>query len=213
MKYKLFLFILMVISVLFIVGCQESSQTQPQETVTGDPNTAQVILLNSDEFPKQLVGIWLNEEHGWIMRIEEDGRLYKLRHTIGRANLIAGQILTFPLVGGGEGIIEPGPWQVQYNGRTNEVIIDIALKHFNYDMVGEGVISGSSRDIFIGTLPDEGETTWTVQWIGHPEYVASTDDKTYTDYQLPFEAGDEDKGEIIFEKYDPEAAQKEAHSH
>ncbi len=110
MKYKLFLFILMVISVLFIVGCQESSQTQPQRIVSGEPNTAQVILLNCKTFPQKMVGIWLNEENGWILRIEENGRLSKIRHTIGRADLAAGKTSTFPLVGGKSGTIEPGPW-------------------------------------------------------------------------------------------------------
>lgn len=198
---------LLIVVCLFTTGCQPGNSSA--ELVTGDPNASQVILLNTNTFPKDMAGVWINEHHGWILRFEEDGRLSKIRHTIGRADLTAGQTSTFPLIDGGDGFIEPGPWTVQYNDKTRELVVDIILKNFKYNLVAVGFVGGSSRDIFMGSLPEKGETTWTAQWISRPEYVASTADKTYTDYELPFEAGDEDKGEIIFEKLDMGAPQNE----
>lgn len=194
---------LLITAVCLFSGCQ--SDQKARRAVAGDPNTSQAILVGTDTFPQQMVGVWINEEHGWIMRLEEDGRLTKLRHTIGRRDLAAGQRSEFPLVGGGKGFMQPGPWAVEYNKNTNEVVVDVSLDSFEYDIAGQGVISGASRDIFIGRLPERDENIWTAQWISKPDYMASTEDKTYQDYTLPFDAGDEDKGEIVFEKYDPDA--------
>lgn len=179
---------------LFTIGCQPG-------------NTSQDTLIE-DTFPAQMVGVWANEQHGWILRIEEDGRLSKLRHTIGRVDLAAGQRAEFPLIDDGKGFMQPGPWQVEYLAETGDLVIDISLEGFEYILPYQGVISGSSRDIFIGKLPNIGEKTWTAQWISKPDFVASTEDKTYTDYKLPFKAGDEDKGEIIFEKVDPGSVER-----
>lgn len=205
----------LVISILLalclLAGCQEGQTTQQQPAVS-DPNASQVILIETDTFPAYMSGVWQNKDFGWILKIEENGRLSKVRHTIGRANLTAGQVSTFPLVNNGQGVIEPGPWYIQYIATANELTVEIALKNFKYDLGGD-VIEGSSRDIFMGPLPNQGETFWYADWISYPEFIATTEDKTYIDHELPFEAGDEVKGEIIFEKFDPDAAEEEAHQH
>ncbi|MFN3347001.1 MAG: hypothetical protein ACK42E_04230, partial [Candidatus Bipolaricaulaceae bacterium] len=43
-----------------------------------DPE-AEVVLVGATAFPKELVGVWENKQHGWIFRFEEDGRLSKIR--------------------------------------------------------------------------------------------------------------------------------------
>jgi len=193
--------------ILSVTGCQPSEQSQ--QIGVNNPNSTQVILIGTDIFPLEMVGIWHNEQFGWLLRFDNDGRITKLRHTIGRANLAAGEISTFPLIDGGQGVIEPGLWQVEYLAETDEVVVDILLSSFEYDIPHQGIISGSSRDIFISTVPKAGETTWTAHWISKPEYTASTEDEAYQNYKLPFKAGDEDKGEIVFEKIDPGKPQHE----
>lgn len=196
-----FLFFICIGLVSIMTGCQKDQKTDRDAAV--DPNVNRVLLIDADRFPESMKGIWQNSEFGWILKIDERGYLTKIQHHIGRAKLIAGQITTIPLVNNGQAIIEPGPWFVQYDGKSQNVSIEITLKNFVYN-IGADQVRGSSRDVFIGKVPQKGQTTWTAQWITFPKYVASTADRTYTNYELPFEEGSEDQGEIIFEKVDIE---------
>jgi hypothetical protein len=189
-----------LLSIIFIglaavSGCQETDKT------TSTPEPMEVFLDGTGTFPQQMVGIWENESHGWIIRFEKDGHIRKIRHTVGRANLIAGEKSTFPLIRGGEGIIEPGLWTLQYNAIDRELTVEISLDKFSYK-IDNNLVTGSSIDVFIGKIPEAGETEWRPEWISHPLYVASTADKVYQDYELPFEEGDEYQGEIVFKKVD-----------
>lgn len=187
-----------LLSVLVLTaGCHQAGQKAGSGS---DEQPSQVILLNAKRFPSSLTGIWENEENGWILRIESDGRVSKIRHTIGRVALKAGEITTFPLINNGSARVEPGPWYSQYDGIGDMVTIEINIKEFIYNIGGGNIVQGSSRDVFIGTPPLKNDQTWTVQWISYPEFVASTGDRQFLDYKLPFEQGDEDKGEIIFKR-------------
>lgn len=198
---NLVVILIILLSVSFLAGCQETKQTASKQ------EPMQVILVDTDTFPEEMVGIWSNEEHGWVLKFEKDGSIKKIRHTIGRANLVAGERFTFPLIDGGTGVIDPGPWYMQYNAKGRGVVVEITLKSFKYEL-GGNTISGSSRDIFAGTLPEKGDTTWAVEWISYPDYVASTADASYSDYELPFYEGTEDRGEIVFTKVDLSVLEK-----
>jgi hypothetical protein len=184
-----------LIGLVMLVGCQSEQQN------LNDPNS-RVILMEAKTFPKEFTGIWYNKQNGWTLKIEENGRLSEIIHTVGRPVVVAGQTSTFPLQAGGQAVVEPGLWFVQYNGTKRELAVEVTLTRFEY-VIGGNTVSGSTRDIFIGTLPAKGDTIWRADWLSFPEYVASTADKTYQDYHLPIEEGQEDMGEIIFEKVDP----------
>jgi hypothetical protein len=184
---------------LALTGCQQKQQEQ--HSLMADPNATRVILVASKQFPESMKGVWQNKDSGWILKIDENGCLTKIQHYIGRSKLIAGQTATIPLINNGQAVIEPGPWLIQYDGENRNVVIEITLKSFLYDVGGDQV-KGSSRDIFIGKVPEKGESVWKAQWLSYPQYVASTSDRKYVDYILPFEEGSEDQGEIIFEKID-----------
>lgn len=163
-----------------------------------------VLLVDADRFPEHLAGVWRNQSHGWILMFDEDGRLSKMTHTTGRVNLRAGQAVTFPLKEGGTGQVVPGPWLVQYDGRTNELAVEVTLESFSYKIQGN-VVRGSSKDIFMGEAPGPDQRVWQAQWISFPKFIATTADKSYEDYELPIEAGQEDMGVIEFEKVDLDA--------
>ncbi len=194
-----FVIISSLLAICLFAGCQESQQT---EQSSGAANASTVIIPEGATFPKQMIGVWEDKTDGWIMRIEEDGRLSKLRHTIGRRNLVAGQRSEFPLVDDGKGFMQPGPWQVEYIAETDEIAIDTSLVSFEFDVPSQGVISGSARDTFIGKVPQPGETVWKALWLSNPDFVATTTDKAYEDHKLPMGPNDEDRGEIVFEKVD-----------
>jgi len=185
-----------------LAGCHRSVQNAAAPSSPGDDSqpTSRVILIGAAKFPASLAGVWENEEHGWILRIEKDGTVSKIRHTIGRADIQAGRTAAFPLINDGFAAVKPGPWYTQYDAAANLVTIEINIEEFVYHLGTGDVVRGSSRDLFIGQPPAKGQQTWTVQWISFPEFIASTGDQKYLDYKLPIDPGDEDKGEITFKK-------------
>jgi len=183
-----------------LLGCSDELKTGKESNSAFSATTDGVILIDAQKFPAVAAGVWENEEYGWIFRIEKDGRLSKIRHTIGRAALKADETASFPLINNGMAIIEPGPWCVQYDGKNGFITIEINIKRFYYDLGGGNVVKGSSRDVFMGSLPKKGEDRWVLSWLSFPEYIASTGDRRFLDYQLPVESGDEDKGEVVFTK-------------
>ncbi len=196
---------LLVFSV-FLAGCQKEEISPQSEGF--DPNITKTILAGTSLFPDEMKGVWRNEEHGWMFKIDENGYLTKVRHIIGQADLAAGQTTTIPLVNNGKATLIPGPWYIQYNGETKNIVIEITLEHFEYNLGSGNMVSGSSRDLFMGMPPEHGQTTWKAEWISFPEFVASTGDQTYQDYKLPFYEGTEEQGEIVFEKLDLEELKK-----
>ncbi|MEJ5259787.1 MAG: hypothetical protein WHS88_06315 [Anaerohalosphaeraceae bacterium] len=185
----------------FFVGCSGKIQDVRTLSSSDETSVSQVLLINAKKFPSEAAGVWINEDYGWILRIEKDGRLSKIRHTIGRAALKTGETTSVPLINNGHAVIEPGPWYVQYDGKIQTVTIEINIRNFFYDIGGGNVVKGSSRDVFMGPLPQKGEDRWVLNWLSFPEYIASTGDKEFLDYKLPFEPGDEDKGEIVFQRF------------
>lgn len=199
---RLGIIIVYTVVCFMVAGCQGTKQHPPQY------EAMQVILDGTDTFPEQMVGIWASEKHGWIIRFEKNGYIKKIRHQFTRRNLIAGETSTIPLIGGGKGILEPGPWALYYSADNRELTVEVALKNINYDMVGTGLITGSSQDFFTGVIPEKGETQWRTQWVSFVTYYASTEGKEYENYKLPSSEGDEIKGELVFNKIDISALEK-----
>jgi hypothetical protein len=192
---------LLVVGVfLGVSGCQPAQQKD-------FPNST-VALIGAKEFPAHMVGVWTDDSSRWGFKFEADGRISRLTHTIG-TKLRGGEKATFPLIEGGMGEAVPGPWHVEYNGENGELAVEIVLDSFSYE-VGGNWIRGSSRDIFMGPLPQPGETTWRAQWISYPKFIATTASGKYEDYELPYEEGMEDKGEVVFTKLDLDALQQDA---
>ena len=188
-------------SMLLLAGCQSSPDRQTSSV--SDPNATKLILIGTHHFPQEMEGIWQNQQFGWMFKIDDTGHLTKIRHTIGRVYIEAGQEVQFPLLTKGKAQFEPGPWYVQYDAKTKTIEIEINIKHFEYNIAEGETVKGSSKDIFTGKLPTKGGKTWRADWLSFPKYVASTADEQYKNYKLPFEEGDEEKGEIVFEKVDP----------
>jgi hypothetical protein len=192
--------LLVVCVILGVLGCQPAQQKDI-------PNST-VALIGAKQFPAHMVGVWTDASYGWGFKFEADGRVSRLTHTIGRVQLRAGQTATIPLVEEGSGEVVPGPWHVEYNGEDGELAVEIVLDSFSYKVMGNW-IRGSSRDLFMGPLPQPGETTWRAQWINYPKYIATTASGQYENYELPYEEGMEDKGEVVFTKLDLDALQQE----
>ena len=192
--------LLSLIGLIVLAGCQTRYRQ------VSDLNS-DIILIGASSFPREMVGVWYNKEYGWKLKFERDGHLSEIIHTIGRQEVVAGQATTFPLIEGGTGVIVPGPWQVQYNGKTRELAVEVNLDSFKYN-INNNEVRGSSKDLFVGVLSSKEGNIWRTDWVSLPEYIATTADVSYVDYQVPIGLGQEDKGVIVFEKVETEVKKK-----
>jgi len=177
--------------VLFaLTGCQKPARTVPP--ISG----VEVIIEGGGEFPQFLVGRWKDEKKGWEIVFEPDGSISWAIHTIARVRVKPGQVTTVPMRRGGKGVFEAGQWAVQYAPENRELTVEIVLEHYRAEM-GEQALKGSSRDIFIGQVSEDGQE-WRADWFAFPEYVVSTD--IYDNYKLPVDYNYNPRSELVFKK-------------
>jgi hypothetical protein len=192
--WKKFLTLGLVITVLTAAGCQK-------EHAVSDPNM-QVTLIGTSQFPPQLVGLWWNEEHGWAFRFDRTGRIPEIVHTFGRFIVRSGQPITHPMVDNGTAVIVPGKWFVEYDAKSRQITIEINLDSYDLN-IGQNNISGSSRDVFSGTIPEPGQIKWSLNWLMFPENYVTTADGQFVNHHLPVTDDERDQGMIEFVKLRP----------
>ncbi len=179
-----------LLTILGLGGCKT---TQPHD------GNMRVLILNGKSLPSEVAGVWVADRANWLIEIQKDGTIPRVVHTIGAIEVFNGQSRTFPLVEDGQGFVQPGPWILQYDHRTQELMVEINLAYFEWDKKTEKVY-GKSRDVLTGPVQSDG--TWRATWIAFPEYFVTTEQ--VVDYQLPIEEGTEDQGQILFtRKTDP----------
>lgn len=171
---------------LFTAGCQESSRT------------VQVHIEGTEGFAPQMVGTWRAPKEGWELVFEPNGRVSSAVITLGRIEVEPGKKKIIPLVDGGQGVVEPGLWKVEYITATGELSVEIAIDFFKVQRKDQ-IVEGSSRDIFVGPVSEDGQL-WEAEWISFPEYIVSTSE--HEKYRLPLDESDYAKGKIVFEKID-----------
>ena len=105
-----------------------------------------------------------------------------------------GQITKYPTKYGGKGIFEPGPWKVNYDPESRDLVIDIAVKHF-YQDVGKGMVEGSIYYFIHGTVSSDW-SQWEVDWFAQYNITAYAPEPTILeDMKEP-----QHRGIVVFEK-------------
>ena len=112
------------------------------------------------------------------------------------AILFAGMFVISGCGEDGAGIIEPGEWTVAYDPISHKLKIKIEINSFEM-IKGTDIIEGSTLDIFIGTVSEDG-TKLTAQWTSFPKFYAST--AQHERQELPVYASESAKGQIVFKK-------------
>ncbi len=156
---------LLFISVIFLLvlaACQEVSQ------YIKTPGTLEVIVEDGGKFPESLVGKWEGDKGGWAFIFEPDGRISRARISMGRTEIVPGQIKTLPTHGGGQAIYVPGDWSVIYSPADRELTVDIVMNYIHIDM-GAQALQGKTRDIISGTVSEDGKL-WRTIVSSFPEY-------------------------------------------
>jgi len=128
-----------------------------------------VIVEGNKAFPGELAGQWKADTDGWELVFAADGRIVSAVISLGRVRVIPGQTTTVPTKSGGEGIFTPGQWTVHYLPSSGQLTVRIVMDHVRVE-VGEGIMEGSSMDVFAGPV-DPRADTWQTQWTTFTRYT------------------------------------------
>ena len=153
MMKQLVIFLGSSIFILGLMGCQGLSQADlPKSDVD-------VIVEGGEEFPETLAGTWKANEQGWEIVFEPNGVISSAVHTLGRIRMKPNQVTKMPMKGQGEGVFECGVWTVYYKPDNRELTVEIVVENFRAEL-GSGLLEGSSLDVFIGPVSEDGNTWW-----------------------------------------------------
>ena len=185
MKRAVFILAGLAIVATALTGCQEP--TKGNEFV-------EVFIEGGGRFPASLAGRWKSDEGGWEIVLEPDGTISSAVISFGRINVMPGQVTTVPMKEGGQGVVEPDLWTVQYSPEIRELAVEIRIKNFRMER-GEDLVEGNVRDLLIGPVSEDGQS-WRADWISYGDYIVTT--STHKEYKLPMDEGSEIKGSVLF---------------
>ena len=192
---------LLVLLVLFNVGgCRTEQPVDDSVDIElPDYRVTEVIIEGGDSFPPYLVGTWVDERQRWQFTFQPDGQISNIVHSMGRVSLEPGKVKKIPMRFGGTSIYEPGQWVVIYNNDNKYLTVQIVLEYM-YAEIGDGIVEGSSVDIFSGPVEDK-EPIWLVDWISYPEYTAHTE--KYPNFSLRDKNDPPKQQSLVFKKTQP----------
>ncbi len=171
------------ISFVLISGCLESAKKEKIEDVK--------------DFPEFLVGTWRAEgKSGWEFELESNGTISSIVHAFGRIRLKAEDTKTIPMKMDGKSIYETGDFLVDYDSVERVFLVEINLSHF-YSEIGDGVIEGSSVDVFTGEVDAE-ELEWSVNWTTFRKAKSSTPENP--DFDMSTDPVYGESTNIVFKK-------------
>ena len=170
-----------------VTGCQES--TRRNEFV-------EVLIDGDGRFPASMAGQWKADQGGWEIVFEPDGTISSAVISFGKINVVPGQVTTIPMRKGGQGVVEPDLWTVQYSQESRELVVEIRMKNFRMEL-GDNLVEGNLRDLLIGEVSEDGQS-WRADWISYGDYIVTTSE--HDGYKLPMSEGSEIKGTLLFKK-------------
>lgn len=172
------------------LGCQ------PGEKRPEVPRKSELVLVGTESFPENLAGRWLDDRMRWDIVIEKNGQISEVIHNMGRVTVKMGQVSKVPLKDGGEGIMQPGEWVLQYDADSREMAISVDIDKVRFQ-VGSQIVEGSCRDLLYGEVSED-YSTWVAQWNTFPTYYVTTGE--YEHHQLPMDEHLENMGTITFKR-------------
>jgi len=177
---------ILICVLLLIAGCGAA---------VSNKSGVEVIIDGQGEFPKALAGIWKADRDGWEIVFEPDGRISSAVITLGKMRITPEHSTTVPMKMDRRSVLEPGLWTVQYTPENRELAVEIVVEKFHLEM-GTGVLEGNSKDLFIGTVSEDGRE-WVAEWLSYPEYFVTAG--KYKNHKLAVDHDTEaDKGTVIF---------------
>ena len=179
-----YFFAILALFSIFLIGCNSHRKA------------VEVIIDGNGRFPKNIAGLWRSDNNAWDIYLEPDGKVSWAVISLGEVKIEAGKTRTVPMREGGKGIFKPGQWSVIYLQKQRELSVEIDIDYFRTEL-GENVIHGKTRDIFIGSVSQDG-TLWQTDRFSYPEYIVDTN--SYHNYKLPADPNENPKETLLFRK-------------
>ncbi len=165
---------------LFVVGCEnkkvvkaasaDDSKPQATQNNTNDKNACDVELSGVDKFPAFIAkGVWRNRAAGWEFAFDTDGSLKWIQYDMGKVIIKPAQRVEVPMLEGKTSVYQAGQWYVSYDGATQELTAIINIDSYHFE-IGDSVVDGSSQDIFVGKISEDG--TWNSYWTSYKHSIA-----------------------------------------
>ena len=180
---RMFLLVVTAFAFICLSGCQYFSRNK---------SGVEVVIEGDGEFPDFLVGTWKADKGGWEITFEPTGNISSIVHNFGRRRLKPGEINDRPTRFGGKSVYEPGQWVVHYSPKSNELMVEIVIKHFMIEMKG-GALKAKITDMLVGPVSEE---QWQAEWFNFPEYTAFIPEP----HELPVDFNNNPKESLIFKK-------------
>lgn len=171
--------------ILLLCGCNNAGR-----------KAMDVIVDGNGQFPENLAGIWRSDNDAWEFDIKPDGKIAWAIISLGDVKIEPGKTTRVPMKEGGEGVFEPGQWTVWYLQKQHEMTVEITIDYFRTEL-GKDVIHGKTRDLFTGSVSQDG-TLWYTQRFSYPEYIVDT--QKYHEYKLPVDPNENPKENLLFRK-------------
>jgi hypothetical protein len=169
---------------------------QPRRQRLEIPDKSELVLIGTSSFPENLAGRWLDDRMRWDIVIEKDGQISEVIHNMGRVTVKLGQVTNVPLRDGGEAIMQPGQWVLQYDGDSREMAISLDIDKVRFQM-GSQIVEGFCRDFLYGEVSED-YSTWVAHWNTFPKYYVTAGE--YDHYELPMDEHLQDMGVITFKR-------------
>jgi hypothetical protein len=132
-------------------------------------------VSDAGDLPDYMVGIWYEDNYRWAFKVEKDGSISQLSHTIGVMIDVGKGEFVQEAPDGNIAYYALGPCELEYDPDTRRLDLKIILEYFRMELP-DGVLEGTSTDVFNGEVSKDG-STWIVDWrsYSHIEGAARPD--------------------------------------
>ena len=154
MKKKILVLVISIIVIYGLCGCNEHHKFKDS---------------SKDVFPKFLAGQWKPDSSKWILTIDPDGSIPKMRHFIGIDVVVAEGGLIEQWRDNITAMYVLGPCETHYDYKKRELSVKIIVEYYRVDFP-DGAMEGSFYDHLRGPVSKDGKQ-WEVDWISTGEII------------------------------------------
>ena len=165
MKKIWFMLVCLSAAALILTGCNGGSGNDGVKAEAQNKGV-KAAVQKEGQFPKFLAGTWNCYEQGLEIVIEPNGAVASAVIPFGLLRMRSEETIEInkPDVNY-HGVFQAGPFIAGYKPETQELTVDISLKHYRAEIPDANVImEGETWDVFSGKVSQDG-TTWEADWF------------------------------------------------
>jgi hypothetical protein len=156
----------MVCCIVVIVAVCWAGCGQPTDELTGQAGMADNTL------PDFVVGTWQPSDSRWILTLEADGTVSRMRHFIGVDFVVAEGGVVEPWLKGAEAMYILGPCAAKYDRDSGELTVEVNIDEYIITFPN-GTMEGSFHDKLTGRVNQE-KKLWEVTWTSTADMVGDS---------------------------------------